>query len=601
MTQFERSILEMIARDEAVEATADRICLRGGSAANGVLCSMVTVDRAGRLHPLAGPGLPDEYSAAIDGIPIGPEVGSCGSAAFLREAVAVTDIFTDHRWGPYRALAEPLGYRACWSSPILGSDGRALGAFGFYYRHSRGPSRDEKRLVAECAGLSAILLDRRELRSDNYRLAYVDALSGLGNRVSFERALQQAWHGIGQVGLLLADIDGLKRINDDFGYATGDLLIHGIGQRLRGVARHARAFRIATGEFAVLLDGHDVEPRMSGVVEQIRAALRDPVRCGRHVISPSVTCGGATVEPLLIRDPAILRRQADLALRHAKETVRGGFMPFEARLAAPALRRAQAVQTATRALAEDRLEAHYQPIVRLGTRDVIGLEALCRLRTPQGKIVPAEQMTQAARSPSSASLVTDRMLALVAGDIRNWLDRGIALQHVSVNLSMADFRRRDLRERVMAAFSRHAVPLDRVVLEVTETVDLDDGDSTVIDTIRQLRAEGLLVALDDFGTGYASLTHLLDIPVDIVKTDKSLMKRLSSGDAGEVLIKALLEMVEGLGMQLLVEGVETSAQAAQLERLGCKLAQGFFFGRPRTAAATTEMLLISPPAEAPMR
>jgi EAL domain-containing protein (putative c-di-GMP-specific phosphodiesterase class I) len=249
------------------------------------------------------------------------------------------------------------------------------------------------------------------------------------------------------------------------------------------------------------------------------------------------------------------------------------------------------LQSTARALAEHRVEAHYQPIVQLDTREVVGLEALYRVRTPHGGIVPAGRLAAAMHAPSTASLVTDRMLGLVARDLRLWLDQGIRLQHVGVNVSMADFLRGDLRQRIMDAFSQHQAPLRQLMLEVTETIELDDGGRKVVSAIERLRAEGVLVALDDFGTGYASLTHLLSFPVDMIKTDKSLMDRIAPGDAGEVIIKALLEMARGLGIRILVEGVESSAQAAHLERLGCTLAQGYLFGRPASPAAITEMLL----------
>ncbi len=591
LTQFQRSILEKIAGDEAVETTTDRICRQAESAASGVLCSIVTVDRAGQLHPLAGPSLPRQYSAALDGIPIGPNVGSCGSAAFLRKPVTVTDIFTDHRWAPYKALALPLGVRACWSSPILGGDGRAIGAFGFYYRDSRGPSPEDERIVAECTELSAVLIDRREIRAANYQLANIDLLSGLGNRASFERALAEASRGSGKLGLLLVDIDHLKYVNDDFGCATGDLLIREVGRRLGGKVWPARAFRIGGGEFAVLLGEQDAGRAIASIAAQILTAMRGVAWCGGHLLAPAITCGGATVPAFHPRDPDMLRRQAGLALRHAKENTRGGFVVLSEHLAAASIRRSQVLQTATRALAEHRVEAHYQPIVRLDTREIIGLEALYRVRTSPDRIVSAGKLAAAMNASSTATLVTDRMLALVARDIRQWLDQGILLQHVSVNVSMADFRSGDLCQRIMAAFSRHNVPLRHLILEVTETVHLDDADREVVGALERLRADGVLVALDDFGTGYASLTHLLSFPVDIIKTDKSLIDRIAPGDAGEVIIKALLEMARGLGIRILVEGVETGAQAAQLERLGCKLAQGFFFGSPAPPGAITEMLM----------
>jgi diguanylate cyclase (GGDEF)-like protein len=552
---------------------------------------MVTIDRAGLLHPLAGPSLPDQYSAALDGIPIGPDVGSCGSAGFLRKAVAVEDIFTDYRWAPYKGLAEPLGVRACWSSPILGGDQRVIGAFGFYYRDSRGPSPEEERIVAQCTELSAVLLNGHQIRAENYHLSCIDLLSGLGNRANFERALAEASRGVGKLGLLVLDIDHLKSVNEDFGHATGDLLIREVGRRLGRMVSPGRAFRISGGEFAVLLDEQNVQHGMSRTAVRILTAMREAAWCGGYRLSPVITCGGAILHSFHPRDPELLWRQAGRALRHAKETTRGDFVLFRDRLVAAGVRRSRVLQSTARALAEHRVEAHYQPVVQLDTREVIGLEALYRVRTPQGGIIPAGRVEAAMHAPSTASLVTDRMLGLVARDMRRWLDQGIRLRHVGVNVSSADFQRGDLRQRIMDAFSQYQAPLHQLMLEVTETIELDFGDRKVVSAIERLRAEGVLVALDDFGTGYASLTHLLSFPVDMIKTDKSLMDRIAPGDAGEVIIKALLEMARGLGIRILVEGVESRAQAAQLERLGFKLAQGYLFGRPVSPGAITEMLL----------
>ncbi|MNI29020.1 Phytochrome-like protein cph2 [compost metagenome] len=154
---------------------------------------------------------------------------------------------------------------------------------------------------------------------------------------------------------------------------------------------------------------------------------------------------------------------------------------------------------------------------------------------------------------------------------------------------MADFDQGDLRARISQIFSQEKVPPEQVVVEVTETVYMDERDSKVGQTIEGMRADGLLVALDDFGTGYASLTHLLNFPVDIVKIDKSFVDRMSGGP-GEVIIKALLGMASGLGVRMVAEGVETTDQALRLQRLGCGFAQGYLFGRPADRDTTTEIL-----------
>lgn len=393
--QLQQAVLGMIARGDSVAETAAHICSQAESFTKGVLCSMVTVDRSGLLHPLAGPSLPDQFSAALNGIAIGPEVGSCGSAAFLREAVAVSDIFNDHRWAPYRTLVEPLGVRACWSSPIMRGDGHVVGAFGFYYRDCRGPNAEEERIVAECVDFSALMLDREELRAEVHRLRYYDALTGLGNRALFEQALLKASLAGRKISLLLVHIDHLKHVNDTFGYATGDFLIGEIGRRLGQKIWPNDAFRIGGNEFAVLLNSQSLTVGMRSTAAQILNLIREPIRCGRYVLSPTLTCGGATSHLLLATDPAMLHRQADIALRHAKETARGTFVPFNDSLAKASTRRVQVLRSVTHALVEDRVEAHYQPIVRLDTREVVGIEACvesghhrgisCRLRNSRNR------------------------------------------------------------------------------------------------------------------------------------------------------------------------------------------------------------------------
>lgn len=590
--QFQQAILEMIARGRSVEETAEHICRRAESFAEGVRCSILTVDRAGRLHPLAGPSLPDRYSAALDGIAIGPGVGSCGTAAFLREPVTTVDIAADPRWEPYRFLTEmiePLGLKACWSSPILHGDGRVIGTFGFYFTENRGPNEQEQRLVADCVDLCSILLEREEVREENHRLAYFDALTDLGNRANFNRTVEAACErGRGTLGLMLIDVDHLKHVNDTFGHATGDELIREVARRIAAAAAPGLAFRVGGDEFAVLVEAGQGE--LSSAAARILAAMKAPIMCGGHMLAPGVTCGGAERRPTGLGEPAVLQQRADLALYHAKEVARGGFILYGDDLASTIAQRFKVLQTVTTALAEGRVEAHYQPVVRLDTREIVGLEALCRVRTRDGEVLQAGQFAEAMQDLSIGGLVTDRMLDAVARDVRHWLDRGIPLQHVGVNVSMADFQKDDLRDRIAAAFARHRAPLKHVILEVTESVYMGGSDRKVASAIEQLRAEGLLVALDDFGTGFASLTHLLTFPVDIIKIDKSFVDRVSAGDAGEVIIKSLLDMADGLRMRTVAEGVETREQAAQLERLGCRLAQGYLFGRPADRDATTDAL-----------
>lgn len=219
------------------------------------------------------------------------------------------------------------------------------------------------------------------------------------------------------------------------------------------------------------------------------------------------------------------------------------------------------------ALREHRIDAFYQPVVRLDTREIVGLEALCRMQL-DGRIVSASDFHEATKDAHVAKALTARMMALVAADVRAWLDMGIPFQHVGINVSSADMQGDTLGAMLTAAFERENVPLKHVIIEVTETVYMGDGDPFIGNTVEALRAKGLRVALDDFGTGYASLTHLLTVPVDIIKIDKSFVDRLAPGNASMAIVEGLLQIAAKLDIRIIAEGIETEEQANLLQGAG---------------------------------
>ncbi len=592
--QLQREILDILAHGGSVIEAGNHICAHAERLAPGVLCSIVTVDHHGFLRPLAGNSISKNYSDALDGTKIGPGVGSCGTAAFLRRPIAVTDVFSDPLWVPYRALADILAsehdVKACWSSPILQSDGRVLGAFGFYYKQNRGPSREEQMIVDECVDLCSLVLEREHIKAENQRLAYFDPLTGLGNRANFLRMLEAVTdRPVVPLAILLVDIDHLGRLNDAFGHAVGDKVIIQVARMIAEACKPEAVFRVDADEFAIVID-EDPDVELSRISREILRSIEQRSDWpGAHGTPISVSCGGAVSDLSRPLDVPTFLQQANLALQHAKQAGNGSFSLYTEDLAAALMQRFRVLQSVRSALAEDRIEAHYQPIVRLDTREIVGLEALCRVRTREGEVISGGMFMEALQDISMGYLLTERMLEQVAGDVRYWLDKKILPQLVSVNVSMADFDQGNLCERIKGVFSRYGVPLTSIVIEVTESVYMDERNRNVAQAIEELRIEGLLVALDDFGTGYASLTHLLQFPVDVIKIDKSFVDRISD-DRGQTIIKALLDMATGLGVRMVAEGVETTDQASNLGRLGCTFAQGFLFSRAVDRDRITQLL-----------
>ena len=239
LQSLQNAILESIARGEELAAIMTVLCERVEALAPGVVCSVVTIDEDFRLRPLAAPSLPQAYGEAVNGIAIGPHVGSCGTAIYRKSPVEVTDIATDPHWEGYRDLVLPLGLRACWSSPIAARDGRVVGSFAVYYRDPRGPTAFERRIVETCVHLCAIAIEHEEVKTRNHRLAYFDTLTGLPNRARFNEAIGQATRRTSsRFGLILIDIDHLKAVNDTIGIngLVPSLLVFGIIPRFPIIA-----------------------------------------------------------------------------------------------------------------------------------------------------------------------------------------------------------------------------------------------------------------------------------------------------------------------------------------------------------------------------
>ncbi|SNS94510.1 putative bifunctional diguanylate cyclase/phosphodiesterase [Sphingopyxis indica] len=569
----------MIANGEGLDETAQQICKSFEAAAPHLICSIVSVDRAGLIHPLAAPGLPADYCAALDGLLIGPEVGSCGTAAYRREGVVIEDIRRDARFADAVALLGGLDLKACWSFPVIDTDQDVVAVLAAYCRDPRGPQADERELAETCVELCATALRRHAQAIDRERRATIDALTGLPNRAAWSAALANIpCDEPGSWGMFVIDLDNLKIVNDTFGHLAGDALIRAAAKRVARVMAPDPTFRLGGDEFAVIIRAPSMLADLDAAAERIFGALAEPVSCAGHAVMPSATIGGAVLGPDEATALAV-NEAADFALYHAKETGRGGFVRYWPGIGSRITHRRDAIRDVTQALAEGRIEAHYQPVVRLDTGEIAGLEALCRMRDKDGAIIAAEAFHEATSDAHVAIELTGYMAQTIANDVAWWRDNGLPIGHIGLNVSMADFYTGSILQKLEAAFDSSDIGLDRLILEVSEDAYAGRRDRVVARELARLRAAGVRVALDDFGKGYASLTHVLDVPVDIIKIDRTLIGRLWPDDPGMIMIEGLIETARRLGIAIVAEGIETEVEASQLWAMGCELGQGFAFAR----------------------
>jgi diguanylate cyclase (GGDEF)-like protein len=586
LLEIKSQILEMIAVGVDLAPTIEELCRLIDAAVPEISCSVHLIEE-GHLVPLAAPSLQIEFVEALAGLSSRPIASGLEAAFWLEIKGDPAHEEKEQWWRHYLAVASPFGFRACWLEPIKAGN-KTAAAFAFHYCSDRSPTSQEREVMNTCLHLSTIAFERTERVQERQRLAYTDPLTGLPNRARFTELLAAFDSGtVARWSLLILDLDNLKLVNDTFGHTAGDDLIKIVGKRLTDAASPHTTFRLGGDEFAVVIE-HDNADDLAKMAGNLLAAIKQPAACAGHQVLPGATVGGAISEAAQATSET--RQKADIALYHAKERNRGGYAVYREDLGSLLIKRFQAIRDVTAALHEDRLLPHYQPIVRLDTLEVVGFEALCRMKATSGAVIPAADFHEATKEAQVAAELTQCMLVKVSKDVRRWLEMGLPFQHVGINLSAADFHTGTLQQRLCTIFGEAGVPLQHIIVEVTESVYLGRKDHAISDEIEQLRAAGMRVALDDFGTGFASLTHLLTVPVDIIKIDKSFIDRLLPNDFGAAIVEGLLNIAHKLGIRVVAEGIETVEQLGQLRQLNCSLGQGYLFSKPVDWNAATELL-----------
>ena len=455
------------------------------------------------------------------------------------------------------------------------------------------PVFDEAGKAARLVVVSRDITHQKQSEEKVRWVANHDTLTQLPNRLLFQERLDQLVASGPEQGcfaLLLLDIDEFKRVNDTLGHDAGDALLCAFAARLKESSRaDDLVARLGGDEFAVILNGVRGEAEVSSAVESLMAALRRPWIHAGMVLDCDASIG-ASLFPKDGETRAELMKHADIALYVAKAAGRGNLKLFQ-----PAMRAEMQNRISMLALARDAIEKNwivpfYQPKIDLKTGELSGFEALLRWHHPGKGFQSPDTIAAAFEDLTIATGLSDRMIEAVILDMRDWLQRGIAFGHVAINAAAAEFRNGDFAERLLERLAAADVPARFVQLEVTETVFLGRGAESVERTLKTLSAAGVTIALDDFGTGYASLSHLQQFPVDLIKIDKSFVRDLGiTPDAGAI-IRAVIHLGHSLDVRIVAEGIETLAQEASLVSQGCDFGQGYLYS-PAVPAAEIPRLL----------
>lgn len=421
------------------------------------------------------------------------------------------------------------------------------------------------------------ITERHEAEARITHMAHHDALTGLPNRAMFQGRLEQAlsWVRRGEhVALLCLDLDGFKRVNDTLGHPIGDKLLQAVAQRLLENTREVDLVaRLGGDEFAIIqsLTQEPLDARL--LADRLVAALRAPFELQGHKVSVGTSIGVMLADGSSTSDE--LLRNADIALYRAKAEGRGLWRFFESSMDEDLQRRRTFEDDLRVAVARGEFEIHYQPIVHARTQEVTGFEALVRWRHPERGLISPLEFIPVAEEIGLIKAIGAWVLTQACLDAAEWP----AHVKVAVNLSPIQFQDAQLLDDVLQALARSRLSASRLELEITESVLLQDSDTTT-DLLHRLHRLGICISMDDFGTGYSSLSYLRRFPFDKIKIDQSFVRSIGSGTGSVEIIRAVVGLGKALNMGVLAEGVETAKQLAILRSEGCDELQGYFFSAP---------------------
>lgn len=440
-------------------------------------------------------------------------------------------------------------------------------------------------------GWLATYEDATERKRAERRIAYMahhDDLTGLPNRVLLrervERAVAHLGRGAG-FAVLCLDLDRFKAVNDTLGHAAGDALLRAVAERLLSCVREVDTVaRLGGDEFAVVQAGVARPEDAEELAQRIVGVIGDPYDLDGHqvVIGTSV---GVAVAPGDGTAGEALMRSADTALYRAKADGRGVYRFFAPEMDARLQTRRMMELGLRRALALGEFELFYQPLLDLKTNRVSGFEALLRWRHPERGLIPPSDFIPVAEEIGLIVPIGDWVLRHACAHAGSW---PIPVR-VAVNVSAVQFKSARLVETVAEALAGAGLPADRLELEITESVLLQDNEAT-LSVLHRLRAMGVRISMDDFGTGYSSLSYLRSFPFDKIKIDRSFVQNLSQGDSAPAIVRAITGLGGSLGMGTTAEGVETQEQLSSLRAQGCTEVQGYLVSPPRPAVEVPGLL-----------
>ena len=568
-------ILNTLTTDLDFNSFGNFICKRIQQIIPSAYVSLCCIEKE-KMIPWAAPDIDSGYSSAYAGLKIGPAVGSCGSAAYLKQPVIVEDIETNPLWKNYKAIALPYGLKACCSYPIQDKERNVAATFAFYFADKIDIEVDILLKIAEAAIEFCLLaIEKENNRKSIKNLKFFDQLTGLPNRNHLLHHMDQYCKEDHTVYMI--DIDHFKDINILLGYTLGDRVLKILADRLNKKIEHEFFLSRLERDIFVMVIPNVSYLKADSIAQKVNFWINQEISIQEHSLFLTASIGITQYHSL---NKTMWLSECKSALYRVKQNNGNDYATFSKRIAEEEKERLYLSHLLKKYLNNNNLEVFYQPQIHLDDKNLYGLEALTRFYDDShGEYISPNKFIPIAEETGQIDKLSYWLIDQVCQQLDVWDKKNIYVPKVSINLSASNFYNPDLGLYIQLLLEKYALAGSRLTIEITENAMISLSD-TMLNNISIIKALGIHLSIDDFGTGYSSLSNLINLPVNEIKIDRSFVLKSHQDPKFITLISTIINLAKNLNLIVVAEGVENIEHYQMLKKHHCNIIQGYYYAKP---------------------